>query len=293
MNLEQLVALLNYPKPRARLVAIYTIDMVDEVRALDAISARVPMEMESTIEDALKKVGRRLITLKKDGYDTITALCEHFDVYSEILSYADDEEYSRLQKMVQRTSDNSNGEDINDRMVNMASMAIASRVMGVGGVMGVSSSSTGILSDVTQSKDAVRRQKKRARPTIPTDTDITRWVKLLKSSDEEERQQALIEMNSSQNPNSLQYMAYAHYQDESPRVRETAKRLGRTLYWNQIYYELEQSGEMKTIIEDFASSLGVTVPEQTEMKLTTGTHQSLEDILASADEARNKRGLKR
>ncbi|MGB7339841.1 MAG: hypothetical protein WBC91_13180 [Phototrophicaceae bacterium] len=293
MNFEQLITLLNHPKPRARLVAIHTIDLVDEVRALDAISARVPIETERILDDTLKTVGRRLMSLKKEGYDTITALCEHFDVYNEILSYADDTEFSRIQKMVQQTADKRKNDDFNNRMVNMASMAIASRAMGVGGVMGVSTNTSGILSDVTQSKDSIRRQKKRARPMIPTETDISRWIHLLKSDDAEQRQQALIQLHSAHNPNGLQYMAYTYYQDDNPKVRETAKRLGRSLYWNQLYYDLEKSGEIKTIIEEFANSLGVTVPEQVDMKLTTGTHQSLEDILASAEKARKKRGLKR
>ncbi|MEO1286372.1 MAG: hypothetical protein AAFV93_01285 [Chloroflexota bacterium] len=295
MNFEQLTTLLNHPKPQARMVAIHTIKLVDEVRALDAISKRVPMEMDKSVEKSLKAVGRDLLKLRNDGFDTITAICEHFNVYSEVLSYADENDFKEINRMVASKTDNRKDDDFNDKVVNTASVMIASRVLGASASLGAMVKPMGASSNLESTQEKLKKMKRRVRPTIPTNTDVSRWVKLLQSSSEDDRVQALVQMNSSNNPNSLQYMAHAYYADKSERVRETAKRLGRQMYWNVVYHKMEKSGEVKRIMEDFASELGVTLKKDLHQdpRVATGVHQSIDDILKNAQQARKKRGLKR
>ncbi len=297
MNVQELTKYLQHPKPSVRLMSIHTIKMVDEERALDAISARVPMEMDAKVEQDLKATGRYLNKLRQDGYSTVQAICEHFNVYSEVLTFADEEEFKEIHRMVLLTTDKRKDEDVNNKAINTASMLIASRMMGASTVMGVKASILDLGSNIGSVTEAMKKQKKRIRPTIPTQKDISRWIKLIKSDNASDRQEAIVQLNSAKNPAGLQYMAYAYANDDSERVRETAQRLGRILYWNSVYYQMEQDGTLKTIMDDFAESLGITLPDNItstqEIPLPPAANEEIADILARADKHRKKRGRRR
>lgn len=297
MNVQELTKYLQHPKPSVRLMSIHTLKMVDEVRALDAISERVPMEMDTKVEQELKATGRYLNKLKRDGYDTVQAICEYFNVYSEVLTFADEEEFKEIHRMVLLTTDKRKDDDTNDKVINNASMLIASRTIGASTVMGVKSAVLDLSSNVGSVAEAMQKQKKRVRPSIPTQKDISRWVKLIKSDNASDRQEAIVQLNSAKNPAGLQYMAYAHANDESERVRETAKRVGRMLYWNSVYYAMEQDGTIKQIMDDFAESLGIVLPDDVtstqEIPMPPAADEDIADILARADKLRKKRGQRR
>src|SRR5688572_15209575 len=114
MNFETLIKQIENPKASIRITTLHILNMVDEVRALDAISARVPVEMESRVEEILKQVGRSLNKLKREGYDTIEALCQHFNVYSDVLSHADANEMKEIQRIMNTSSDNRKERDLQD-----------------------------------------------------------------------------------------------------------------------------------------------------------------------------------
>lgn len=293
MKLQDLTKYLKHPKASVRLISIHTIKLVDEVRALNAISACVPMEMDAKIEQELKKTGRYLNQLKRDGYDTIEAICEHFNVYSEVLSFADETEVKEIHRMLSQTTDKRKDNDFNNQVVNGASMLIASRTIGASVVMGTMGASVSMSSNLGSFAETMKKQKKRIRPTLPTEKDISRWVKLIKSENPADRKDAIVQLNTANSSAGLQYIAYAHANDSSQEVRDIAKRLGRRLYWNLVYYQLEQDGEIKKIMDNFAKSLGISLPDNVtatqEVPQAPASDESIADILARADKNRKKR----
>lgn len=297
MNVEVLTKYLRHPKASVRLMSIHTLKMVDEVRALNAISACVPLEMDAKVEQELKTTGRYLNKLKQDGYDTVQAICEHFNVYSEVLTFADEEEFKEIHRMVHLTSDKREVDDVNNKMVNNASMMIGARIIGASTAMGISAKILDLSSNVGSVTDAIQKQKKRVRPTIPTQKDISRWIKMVKSDNASDRQEGIVQLNSSRNPAGLQYMAYAYANDSSETVRDTAKRLGRTLYWNTVYYHMDQDGTIKKIMDDFAAELGISLPDNItatqEIPLPPAADEDIGDILARAEKLRKKHGRRR
>src|SRR5690606_26665059 len=80
----------------------------------------------------LRAVGRHLQQLKRDGYDTITALCEFYNVYSDVLTHAAEEEFKTIQRMAYQFTEKKEEGNIKGKVVNAASMVILSQVVGAG-----------------------------------------------------------------------------------------------------------------------------------------------------------------
>lgn len=297
MNLETLTKLLRHPKANVRLVGIHVIDMVDEVRALQTLSALIPHEPEQRVLSEYKRVGRNLIALHKEGYDTVQAICEHYHVYSAVLSYADAEEFKSIHHMAHQFASQPKEKTITDDLVKVASVAITARTLGLSAAAGMLGSSVSMSSNLGSFEESMKQQQKRVKATIPSQADIARWVERLRADDANTRQQALVELKSKNNPSALQYMAHTFATDSDQTIRATAKRLGRLLYWNTLYYEMERDGRIETIMNDFAQSLGITIPNEItqtqEMPIPEVAQESIADILAKAEARRNKGKRKR
>lgn len=297
MNLQELNGLLRHPKPNIRFLAIHIVNMVDEVRALPAIATQLKQEKAPKIATEFKTIGDRLFKMKKEGYDTVEAICEHFNVYSEVLTYADEEEFKEIHRMAYQVTDKRKDDDTGDRIVKAASTIIVSRVLGASAAIGMMTPSVDLSSNMGSVTESMQKQKKRVRPTIPSKQDITRWIKMLKSDNAEDRQQALVQLNSAKNPEGLQYMAHTFATDSEKMVRDTAKRLGKMLYWNNLYYEMEQDGTIEKVMNDFAATLGITLSKDVtstqEMPMPQVAEQSIDDILKAAEKSRKKRGKRR
>lgn len=271
MNFDSLIKQLDNPKPSIRIAALHIFNMVDEVRALDAISARVPMETEPRVEEVLKQVGRNLNKLKREGYDTIEALCQHFNVYSEILSYADIAELRRIQDMSKDKN------KVNHAAEKAAALILAGNAFG-----GMASSDS--LGQMTQ--DFSRR----TRATRSASEDISRWLPRLKDPNPEERRQALIHIANRNNPLALQYFAQLWVTDSEIPVRETAKRFGKFLYWNMIYAQMEDDGSLAKYMEDYAQQLGIKLPTKfATQEIKAQNVPTIGEILQKAENERKKR----
>ena len=68
--------------------------MVDEVRAIDPLRKRYARETNRQVKQAMQAVGGQLAKLKREGYDTIEAICEHFHINRELQTLAAAEEDS-------------------------------------------------------------------------------------------------------------------------------------------------------------------------------------------------------
>ena len=296
MNLQELRQLLKHPKPHIRLVAIHVIGMADEVRLLEPLARQLQVEDIPKVAQEFRTVGRQLQQLAREGYNTLEAICKEYNIYSDVLRYADENEFKAIRNIAEDFASGKRNPGMGKALTTATMLAI-SPLVGVGAVISLSSNNVDISSNMGSVAEMMHNQKKRIRPAIPTDKDISRWAKMLKLNDVDKREQALVQMNVSKNPKSLQYMAYAHYNDSDERVRFRAKQLGRSLYWNTIYYEMEQNGTIEKIMRDFALSMGIALPEDAtatqEMPMPEIAQESIADILAKAEKSRKKRGRRR
>ena len=293
MDFATLTKSLENEKVNVRIAALHMLNMVDETRALDAISNRVPMEMDAKVEELLKQIGRSLNKLKREGYDTITAICQYFNVYSDVLSHADAEEFANIQRITQKSQDNRKETDINDKVVNTAAILITSRFMGPTaalGAMGQMATQASLSSNMGSVAETMQKLARRTPATRPTQEDFSRWLPRLKDENPEERRQALIQISNRNNPVSLQYFTQVWMTDSDETVRDRAKRLGKMLYWNTVYSQMEQDGSLDKIMQDYASDLGITLTTKTSTQEMGIAHsQSIDDIMKAAEERRNKK----
>lgn len=274
MNLQKLTELLSHPKPGLRLMSIHIIRMVDEVQALDAIRDCLETERSKKIAQEFEMVGEYLLNLQENRYNTVAAICQQFNVYSDILRGADPEKFEIVCRMVKQVQEQSKDATIHNRRLYM-SVSIASRVLGP-------------IRD-KRPEDLVKKLKQRTLPITPTNKDISRWLEMLKSDNPLDRDHALLQLSISNNPASLQYMAYTYMNDEDQKVQDVAKRLGRKLYWNRIYYEMEQGGTLEAISKEFSASLRLIDIDE-PMRVN---RNNISEILARAEDERKKRGLSR
>jgi hypothetical protein len=290
MDFASLTKSLEHEKASIRIAALHMLHMVDEVRALDAISNRVPVEMDAKVEELLKQVGRSLNKLKREGYDTIIAICESFNVYSDVLTYADAEEFANIQRITRTSQDNRKERNIDDEVVKAASILITARLMGPTAVMGAMNSQIKLSSNIGSVAETMQKLKRRTPATRPTQEDFSRWLPRLKDPSPEERRQALIQISNRNNPLSLQYFAQVWVIDSEQSVRDMAKRLGKALYWNTVYSQMEADGSLDTLMQDYAKGLGITLNNKTTtQEIGIAHNQSIDEILKAAEERRKKR----
>src|SRR5687767_741137 len=96
MNYEKLVENLNNPKVQSRMASVFILGMVDEVRAIDALRKRYDRESNHQVKQAMQTVGGQLAKLKREGYDTVEAICEHFHINRELQSLAAKDEDAKI-----------------------------------------------------------------------------------------------------------------------------------------------------------------------------------------------------
>jgi hypothetical protein len=290
MDFETLIKSLDNEKAGIRIAALHMLHMVDETRALDAISNRVPVEMDAKVEELLKQVGRNLNKLKREGYDTITAICQNFNVYSDVLTHADTEEFANIQRITLSSQDGRKDRNLDDEVVNAAAILITARLMGPTAVLGSMSTQINLSSNMGSVAETMEKLARRTPATRPTQEDFSRWLPRLKDPNPEERRQALIQISNRNNPLSLQYFAQLWVTDSEESVRASAKRLGKALYWNTVYSQMEADGTLDTIMQEYARGLGLKLNKKTATQEIKIAHsQSLDEIMRRAEERRQKK----
>jgi hypothetical protein len=293
MDFASLTKSLENEKPSIRIAALHMLNMVDETRALDAISNRLPMEMDAKVEELLKHVGRNLNKLKREGYDTTTAICQYFNVYSDVLSHADANEFAKIQRITLQSQDNRKNLDVKDTIVTTAAIAITARFMGPSaalGAIGQMATQASLSSNMGSVAETMEKLARRTVAIRPTQEDFSRWLPRLKDPNPEERRQALIQISNRNNPLSLQYFTQVWLMDEDETVRDRAKRLGKMLYWNTVYSQMELDGTLDTIMQEYAAGLGLTLNKKTSTQEIGIAHtQSIDEILKAAEERRKKK----
>jgi hypothetical protein len=149
MKFEKLIENINNPNTKARLAAVYILGMVDEVRAIDALRKRYARESNRQVKQAMQTVGGHLAKLKRDGYDTVDAICDHFSVYKEVLSVISKDK-DKVQDIMRKTAHHKKDNDFNDKMWEAASGMLQAGVVasGLGGPMSPTTANVNMTSNL-------------------------------------------------------------------------------------------------------------------------------------------------
>ncbi|GIK66518.1 MAG: hypothetical protein BroJett018_43120 [Chloroflexota bacterium] len=313
MKLEVLLQGVNAPNPETRLNVVRVLGMVEETRALSVLGERFKVETDATVKQAIQWAGKKIHQASQSGYSTINEIFRFFGIDREIANLVDPREEELMRRM-QASMDNalikSQQDAASRRMTTAAALGVGATLIAgplTGGML-MGTAMSGSASDIASSNmGGPRREElssKRTPPPIPSDVNITIWVRrLLEDPNRENRKNAAIELANFNNPLALPHLATALLNDMDPMVREAAERYGKVLYWKMIYWEMEQDGTLEQEFKVRAKAAGKDFAEQAKLSETgplspsksepppmpQASHADIAQILAKAEAERAKR----
>ncbi|NDJ77670.1 MAG: HEAT repeat domain-containing protein [Chloroflexi bacterium] len=291
MKLEVLLGGLNNAEPAVRLDVVRVLGMLDETRALEALRERYQKETDPNVRNAIAWAGKRLFEARQAGYSTIDEIFRHFNVDKEIEHVPNPDEIELMRKM-QDSLDADLLRMKSRATKRQAGLAVAAGMAGgmIGGSTMALSAMSGALAagaDVASSAVGAHRPQigtTRAPATIPSNSDISIWLKRLRTGKTaQQREQAAIELGQLNNPAALPHLAAVFVGDSSPQVRQVAQRFGKQLYWGAIYWDMEQSGELQKEMERRAAALGKQLSSQPQAGPAAGAAPTAQPGSAGAD----------
>ncbi|MDQ7027671.1 MAG: HEAT repeat domain-containing protein [Anaerolineae bacterium] len=295
MNYEKLIENLNNPKVQSRIASVYILGMVDEVRAIDTLRKRYARESNHQMKQAMQTVGGQLAKAKREGYDTIEAICEHFHINKELQMLASEDEEAKIREIQKNTSRNKKDDNFNDQLWSAASEMLQGGAMAAGiGTPGMNNVvNVDMTSNLGNTTDVINLHNKRIPPVRPRNDDISLWIqRLMTEDDPDTRINIIIQIANMHNIAALPYLANVYWTDEDERVKVSAKKYGTLLYLNAIYWQMAQDGSMQQIIAEKAAKLGVILSEENTIQVQpshAAHNQSIEDILTAAEAKRKKK----
>lgn len=303
--LQDMLKQLHHAEARARRDAACVLGLIEETEALGALGARFKTETDTEVKSALQWAGKRIQAAKQNGHLTLEALIVYFHIDREITGVREqptDNEKMMVEKMQRDLEMEMLARKVTDRRNSVLGTAFSGMMMGVPGMMMAANASGPASMDVTSSNlgDRPRPKQQRAPATQPSSIDIRLQVrKLLEDRDPEKRYRAAIDLGTvSHNPEALPYLAQAFMSDSAIKVREAAERSGKHLYWNAIYWQMEQDGSLMAEIKRRREALHGKEVEKPTQATTTPAPQptpqpqstaDINDILRKAEQARQKR----
>lgn len=262
MRLEVLLSGIENPEPAVRLDVVRVLGMLDETRALDQLRARYPVETDDEVRSAIGWAGKRLYQAQQAGYSTVAEVFRHFGVDREIENRPDENE-AKMMKQLQDTFDR-DLQQMQGRMMRNKAGVAALTALGAAAVGGTSVGAMAFSGAMQPGADMASsglgsREKMgvhRAPAMAPSGTPVDIWVKRLRESPAaEQREQAALELAQLNNPKALPFLAAAFVTDASPQVRQAAQKFAKVLYWNMVYWEMDQDGSLAQEIDQRAAAL--------------------------------------
>ncbi len=269
----------------------YIIGTLDEVDALTLFAKQYKQETDDAVRKALVWAGKRLQTAKEAGYSTLEALIQHFHIDAEYSSPQDDpetqEKLRKVQFELERQALKQQEEAAKGQAIKRIGMGT---LFGLPGLM-MTPPPTMLETDQIRVSAAQHSAIPRHRnmPTRPSDSDITMLVRrLAEEAQWEKRARAATDLAVLvNNPAALPALTRAFRQDRSPQVQEAAQRAAKIIYWNAVYWAMEQDGSMAAEIARRAAEAGRPAPVSGAS--SESTKEDISAILRSAEAARRKR----
>lgn len=255
MKLNTFLQDLRAPEPVTRARAARILGMLDEVDALDALAAQFKTESHPAVKAAIAWAGKRLQAAKHSGHTTLEAIIRHFHIDYEIEARrAENPDEAHILRQMQTRMDSDLIRQQGERLGSFAKgVAVNVALFGMQGAV-TSAMTVSPMADVLSSTLGEERPgigKTRIPAARPSSTDIKMLVRRMQSDpDAERRAKAALDLAVlANNPEALPYLAQAHFEDPAPQVQEAAARAAKWIYWNSVYWEMEQDGRMAAEIQ--------------------------------------------
>jgi HEAT repeat protein len=267
MKLDTFLLDLRAPEPVLRARAARILGMLDEVDALDALTTQFKAETHPAVKAAIAWAGKRLQAAKHGGYTTLEAIIHYFHIDYEIETLrTDNADEAHILRQMQTRMDSDLIRQQGERLGSFAKgVAVNVALFGMQGAI-TSAMTVSPMADVLSSTLGEERLgigKTRTPATRPSNTDIKALVRRMQSDpDAERRAKAALDLAVlANNPEALPYLAQTHLEDPVPQVQEAALRAAKLIYWNSVYWEMEQDGRLAAEIQRRA---GKAPPEPAE-----------------------------
>jgi len=299
--LDKLLGGVQQSEALQRLNAVIVLGTVEEIEAIPTLVNAFKNEREPDVKQALAWAGKRLQAARQSGYSTLEAIFKQFRIDRALAAEEDERERRLLDQMkfksemehVQRQGDN-----LKQTLTNTA---VSTALFGITGLMsGMGSSSPSGANFISSNLDNNRPQHgaQRIMPTRPSDADIRVYVRRLHEEKDPAKRisaaQSLARLVN--NPDALPDLAATFIDDRSDAVKEAAQQAAKEIYWNTVYWEMEQDGRMKAEIErrggKAETSATAAMPAQSEPTPSLPPKPKPADIasiLKKAEAQRDKR----
>lgn len=306
MNIDNLIANLKNPQPATRLDVIRVLGMVEETRALDALRHRLGEETLPEIKETILWAGRRINAAAQQGHSTQGAIFQFFGIDREIENTQDDPDADLMRKMDEQLQLEMmrRQRDASQKKTNLAAgTMLATAALSAAGAPVPGVSMGGLLqagaetasSNLGQTRPQIGVQRTPA--PRPSTTDIGLWIKrMTDGQDINQRVNAAQHLRELNNPAALPHLARIVASNDAAAIREAAEKAGKQIYWNAVYWQMEQDGSLAVEIDARRKALGKTSPNHTTAQQPPATNtpeeqspEDVADILRRAEEARQRR----
>ncbi len=273
MILDNLLSGVQHVEALQRLNAVIVLGTVDEVEAIPALIEAFKSEHEPDVKQALVWAGKRLQIVRQSGYSTLEAIIQHFRIDRALTADADERERRMLDQMKFK-ADMEHLKRQDDNLKNtIAGTALSTAMFGLTGFvssMGSAAPSGANFISSNLDNEGPHHGAQRIMPTRPTDGDIRIYVRRL-HEEKDPAKRATAAQNIARlvnNPAALPDLAAAFIDDPAQAVKDAAQQAAKEIYWNAVYWEMEQDGRMKAEIERRGGGIGDALTSGTAVPST-------------------------
>lgn len=246
MVIDLLLDGLKNPVPAARIEMLRVLAMLEETQALDALRNLLNTETDPNVLSVLRWAGSLIWRAQQAGYSTEAAMRQLIHIEEPLTEEQKREEelLSRLQyqfdmdqiKTLERAARQRVG-----KTVVMGAFGAALVAPALGANLILSAASNKPAAPDAQTGESPMLTARSYTPQRPTTYDISPCVKRAHTGNLSERQQAIIELRSLNNPAALPYLGYYFALDPEEMVKSEAQRSGKMIYFNWVYWTQEDA----------------------------------------------------
>jgi hypothetical protein len=292
MRLQQLLDGLRASEAETRLRSAQILGTLDEVAALETLAAQANVETDAKVKETIYWAGKRIFEAKKSGYSTLEAIIQHFHIdYAFAAPVAVEGEDENMRRIKHEMQMRALKDEEESAQRNAANKLMGSTMFSLPGLMMSRPTMPQAGDKVSASFDLhMSAKKSRTLPTKPSEANINILVhRLFNDASNDKRASAAVDLAAVvNNPAALPHLAQAFIKDYALPVREAAQRSAKLIYWNAIYWDMEQDGSMAAEIE---KRRGAPPPTQAQAPAPPAApaQPSVDEILRKAEAARKKR----
>jgi hypothetical protein len=260
--------LLDSQNPAQRVEALQALALLEETAVLDRLAALWKTEPDAQVKQVIMWAGKQIHAAKERGYSTTEAIIETFRLNATV-DRDEDEEQRKLRLLQSHVNITMAKQDqpsgVENAVNRGARTAISTMALGLPGglLLRLASKNSfagpgpapSYLSDIdyNAAEDPLRDRAERGRepivPPRPSDTNIAVWVKKLQDPSPDGCISAIKHLSDFNNPASLIPLGKCFAVQTDETVRQTARQIGKTIYYAALYWQQRDSEESAPALE--------------------------------------------